>query len=93
LITVCPSIVLSGTLHPPSTTSYKTRSGRFGRAAAFVVGATATAPNDPIIGSVRGVTYSGNATLGQRLVDGATTVGYFVGATAAASDGAYLLVH
>jgi hypothetical protein len=93
LITVCPSIVLSGTLHPPSTTSYKTRSGRFSRAAAFIVGSTVAAPNDPIIGSVRGVTYSGNATLGQRLVDGATTVGYFVGATAAASDGAYLLVH
>jgi hypothetical protein len=42
---------------------------------------------------VRGVTYSGNATLGTRLVDGATTVGYFVGATAASADGAYLLIH
>jgi hypothetical protein len=93
LITVCPSIVLSGTLHPPSTTSFKTRSGRFGRAASLVVGSTVVAPNDPIIGSVRGVTYSGNAALGQRLVDGATTVGYFVAATAAAADSAYLLIH
>lgn len=93
LITVCPSIVMSGTLHVPSTTSFKTRSGRFGRAASLVVGSTVTAPNDPIIGSVRGVAYSGNAALGQRLVDGATPVGYFVAATATAADGAYLLIH
>lgn len=94
LITVCPSIVLSGFLHPPSATAYKTRSGRFGRAASLVVGSTVAAPNDPIIGSVRGVAYSGNATLGTRLVDGATTVGYFVAASAAgASDGSYLLIH
>jgi hypothetical protein len=93
LITVCPSIVMSGTLHPPSTTSFKTRSGRFARAAAFIVGANVSSPNDPIFGSVRGVAYSGNAALGQRLVDGATTVGYFVGATATASDQSYLLVY
>jgi hypothetical protein len=93
LLTVCPSIVMSGVRHPPSTTSYKTRSGRFARAAAFIVGANVSAPNDPIFGSVRGVAYNGNAALGQRLVDGLTTVGYFVSATATANEPSYLLVY
>jgi hypothetical protein len=42
---------------------------------------------------VRGVAFSVNATLGQRLVDGLTTVGYFVPATATANDQSYLLIY
>jgi hypothetical protein len=93
LITVSPAVAQLNGLHLPSTTSYKTRSGRFARTAAFIVGASAAAPNDPIFGSVRGVAFSVNATLGQRLVDGLTTVGYFVPATATANDQSYLLVY
>ena len=80
-------------LIPPSPTYFRTRSGRFGRANSIVVNATAAAPSDNVLGALRGISYCSNATLGQRQVDGATTVGYIVSGQASTSGSAFLLLY
>ena len=77
----------------PSTTYFRTRSGRFGRVASIPVNSSAAAPADNVLGSLRGIGYCSNATLGQRQVNGASTVGYIISGQATVAGSSFILIH
>ena len=75
-----------------STTSLKTRSGRYVRAP-YDYRSTAAAPNDVSLGRLREITMFADGTTGTRLVSGATTIGYLVSGSTSADQDAVILAH
>ena len=75
-----------------STTSLKTRSGRYVRAP-YDYRSTAAAPNDVSLGRLREITMFADGKTGTRLVSGATTIGYLVSGSTSADQDAIFLAH
>ena len=75
-----------------STTSLKTRSGRYVRAP-YDYRSTASAPNDVSLGRLREISMFADGKTGTRLVSGATTIGYLVSGSTSADQDAVILAH
>jgi hypothetical protein len=75
-----------------TTTSLKTRSGRYVRAP-YDYRSTAAAPNDASLGRLREVSMFADGKTGTRLISGATTIGYLVSGSASADQDAIFLAH
>ena len=75
-----------------STTSLKTRSGRYVRAP-YDYRSTASAPNDVSLGRLREISMFADGKTGTRLVSGATTIGYLVSGSTSADQDAIFLAH
>jgi hypothetical protein len=76
----------------PTTTSLKTRSGRYVRAP-YDYRSTASAPNDVSLGRLREISMFADGKTGTRLVSGATTIGYLVSGSASVDQDAVILAH
>ena len=75
-----------------TTTSLKTRSGRYVRAP-YDYRSTASAPNDVSLGRLREISMFADGKTGTRLVSGATTIGYLVSGSTSADQDAVILAH
>jgi hypothetical protein len=75
-----------------TTTSLKTRSGRYVRAP-YDYRSTASAPNDVSLGRLREVSMFADGKTGTRLTSGATTIGYLVSGSTSADQDAVILAH
>ena len=75
-----------------STTSLKTRSGRYVRAP-YDYRSTASAPNDVSLGRLREISMFADGKTGTRLVSGATTIGYLVSGSTSVDQDAVILAH
>ena len=75
-----------------STTSLKTRSGRYVRAP-YDYRSTAAAPNDVSLGRLREISMFADGKTGTRLVSGATTIGYLVSGSTSVDQDAIFLAH
>ena len=75
-----------------STTSLKTRSGRYVRAP-YDYRSTAAAPNDASLGRLREISMFSDGKTGTKLTSGATTIGYLVGGSSVTDVDAVILSH
>ena len=75
-----------------TTTSLKTRSGRYVRAP-YDYRSTASAPNDVSLGRLREISMFADGKTGTRLVSGATTIGYLVSGSTSVDQDAIFLAH
>ena len=75
-----------------STTSLKTRSGRYVRAP-YDYRSTASAPNDVSLGRLREISMFADGKTGTRLVSGQTTIGYLVSGSTSVDQDAVILAH
>jgi hypothetical protein len=75
-----------------TTTSLKTRSGRYVRAP-YDYRSTAAAPNDASLGRLREVSMFADGKTGTRLISGATTIGYLVSGSTSIDQDAIILAH
>lgn len=75
-----------------TTTTLKTRSGRYVRAP-YDYRSTASAPNDVSLGRLREISMFSDGKTGTRLVSGATTIGYLVSGSTSADQDAVFLAH
>ena len=75
-----------------TTTSLKTRSGRYVRAP-YDYRSTAGAPSDVSLGRLREISMFADGKTGTRLVSGATTIGYLVSGSTSADQDAVILAH
>jgi len=76
----------------PSTTSLKTRSGRYVRAP-YDYRSTAVAPNDASLGRLREISAFADGKTATRLTSGATTIGYLVGGSSSTDVDVVILAH
>jgi len=76
----------------PSTTSLKTRSGRYVRAP-YDYRSTAGAPNDASLGRLREISAFADGKTATRLTSGATTIGYLVGGSSSTDVDVVILAH
>lgn len=75
-----------------TTTSLKTRSGRYVRAP-YDYRSTAAAPNDVSLGRLREISMFADGKTGTKLTSGATTIGYLVSGSTSADQDAVILAH
>ena len=75
-----------------TTTSLKTRSGRYVRAP-YDYRSTASAPNDVSLGRLREISMFADGKTGTRLTSGATTIGYLVSGSTSVDQDAIFLAH
>jgi len=75
-----------------TTTSLKTRSGRYVRAP-YDYRSTAAAPNDASFGRLREISMFADGKTGTRLISGATTIGYLVSGSTSVDQDAIILAH
>lgn len=75
-----------------TTTSLKTRSGRYVRAP-YDYRSTASAPNDASLGRLREISMFADGKTGTKLTNGATTIGYIVSGSASVDQDAIILAH
>ena len=75
-----------------TTTSLKTRSGRYVRAP-YDYRSTAAAPNDASLGRLREISMVADGKTGTKLTSGATTIGYLVSGSTSADQDAIFLAH
>jgi len=76
----------------PTTTSLKTRSGRYVRAP-YDYRSTAVAPNDASLGRLREISAFADGKTATRLTSGATTIGYLVGGSSSTDVDVVILAH